>query len=161
MVGGKNGQHRYGTPDEPKLHHSQPLQYIFSVECPVSRLFVLFCVAEYHGKMSSDTEENVTSSENATPFGVTYLFHRHPVPSSDVWWPCLVCLALASVAVNLVTCLVLTSERSLQTTLYTYLTSLAVADVIGSSLVTPIMAVRTSIGQSSFRMTLLVGSFDL
>jgi len=115
--------------------------------------------------MSSVEGENVTSSVNATPF--TYLFQRHPVPSSVAWWPCLVCLAslppfytqrwtsrslvclaLVSVVVNVLTCVVLATERSLQTTLYAYLTSLSVADVIGSSLVTPIMAARTSLGQS-------------
>lgn len=90
----------------------------------------------------------MTSSDNATPIGVTYLFQRHSVPSSMAWWPCLVCLALTSVVVNIVTCVVLTIERSLQTTLYAYLTSLTFADVIGSSVVTPIMAARTSLGQS-------------
>jgi len=98
--------------------------------------------------MSSVAEDNVTSSDNATPIGVTYLFQRHSVPSSMAWWPCLVCLALTSVVVNIVTCVVLTIERSLQTTLYAYLTSLTFADVIGSSVVTPIMAARTSLGQS-------------
>ena len=98
--------------------------------------------------MSSAAEANVTSSDNAsTPLAVTYLLsQRHAVPISAAWWPYLVCLALTSVVVNLVTCAVLVLERSLQTTVFTYLTSLTVADVIGSSVVTPIMAARTSLG---------------
>ena len=97
--------------------------------------------------MSSVAEENVTSSGNGTPFGgVIYSFQRHAVPASAAWLPCLVGLALTSVVLNVITCVVLTLERSLQTTLYTYLTSLTVADVVGSSVVTPILAVRTSLG---------------
>jgi len=95
--------------------------------------------------MSSAANENITSSDNATPFGICW--QRHLVPSSVAWWPCLVCLAVTTAILNLVTCVALTVDRSLHTTLYTYLTSLAVADVIGSSVVTPIMAARTSLGK--------------
>jgi len=110
-------------------------------------LFLLFrfvCDAE---TMSCVAEENMTSSHNDTPITVTFLW-RHPVPSSAAWWPCLVCLSVAAVGVNVVTWVVLMLEKSLQTTLYTYLTSLAVCDVIGMSVVTPIAAARTSFGQS-------------
>ena len=91
-------------------------------------------------------DENVTSSTNTTP--ITHLW-LHPPPASEVWLTCLVCLALLGVIVNLVTCVVLVIGRSLQTTLYSYLTSLGVADVIMSSVVIPICAAKTLlIGQS-------------
>jgi len=92
-------------------------------------------------------DHNMTSSDNDTPIGVTYLL-RHPVPSSPTWWPGLLCLTVAAVGINVVTGVVLVLEKSLQTTLYSYLTSLAVCDVIGLSVVIPIAAVRTSSGQS-------------
>jgi len=59
----------------------------------------------------------------------------------------------------MVTCVVLVLERSLQTTVYTYLTSLCVADVLGSSVVTPIMAARTLLGQSREVLKLIL--FDI
>jgi len=93
------------------------------------------------------------SSVNATPITVTYLW-RHPVPTSAAWWPSLVCLAVATIGVNVMTSVVLMAEKSLQTTLYTYLTSLTVCDVIGSMVVTVSAAVRTAFGQSQFRCIL-------
>jgi len=96
--------------------------------------------------MSLVADENMTSPGNDTPISVT--LWRHPVPNSAAWWPCLICLAVAAVAINVVTCLVLMLEKSLQTTLYTYLTSLAVCDVIGLALIPPVAAARTAFGQS-------------
>ena len=108
--------------------------------------------------MTSVAEENMTSSDNATPINVTYLW-RHPVPSPAGWWPpCLACLAATTVVVNLATFVVLMAERSLQTTLYAYLTSLTVCDVIGSSVVTPIAAARTAFGQFLILYTVCEGA---
>jgi len=103
--------------------------------------------------MSLVTEDNMTSSNNATPTAVTYLW-RHPVPSSAGWWPCLACMAVTGVGVNVVTCVVLMLERSLQTTVYTYLTSLTICDVIGSAVVNLTAAARTSVGQSHIKSNL-------
>jgi len=107
------------------------------------RVYRFICDTE---TMSLVAEENMTSSDNATPTAVTYLW-RHPVPSSAAWWPCLACMAATAVGINVVTCVVLMLERSLQTTLYTYLTSLAICDVIGSAVVSLIVGARTSVGQ--------------
>jgi len=101
--------------------------------------------------MSLVAEENMTSPVNATHVDVTYLW-LHAVPSSAAWWSCLVCMAVATIGVNVVTCLVLMVDRSLQTTLYTYLTSLTISDVIGSALVTVIVAVRTSLMHGQYQI---------
>jgi len=64
--------------------------------------------------MSLVDDQNMTSSVNDTPVGVTYLLRhpvptsltyllRHAVPSSPAWWPCLLCLTVATVGVNVVT----------------------------------------------------------
>jgi len=94
----------------------------------------------------AEAEVNMTSlSYNATPASMLYLW-RHPVPISSAWWPGLVGLAVAAGGFNVLTCVVLVIDKSLQTTLYVYLTSLAVCDVVGSAVVTVIAAARTSFG---------------
>jgi hypothetical protein len=56
---------------------------------------------------------------------------------------------LLTLAVNVITCLALVAERALQTTLYTYLASLAACDVIGAAIVTPLAAASLYFGRSA------------
>jgi hypothetical protein len=68
---------------------------------------------------------------------------------------------LLTLAVNVITCLALIAERALQTTLYTYLASLAACDVIGAAIITPLAAASLYYGRSTARGEIVIFRADL
>jgi hypothetical protein len=95
---------------------------------------------------SADDRSNMTGTGN----GSSNLEHQvfgHGRQSLLGWYistpgaaVAMIPLGLLTATVNAVVCLALVAERALQTTLYTYLASLAACDVIGAVIVTPLAA---------------------
>jgi len=122
--------------------------------------------------MTSDVDHdvgyNASSNMTSPPFNatasdddedlVTSLW-RHPVPAGS-WWPEAVWLlppvGLFSTLLNAVTLCALVTERALQTTLYTYLASLCVSDVIGAIVVVVISRLLLTRGVTSERSPTVV-----
>ena len=79
----------------------------------------------------------------------------HRSPTSVLSWyivtpgaaAAMIPFGLLTLVVNVITCLALIAERALQTTLYTYLASLAACDVIGAAIITPLAAASLYYGR--------------
>jgi len=98
------------------------------------------------GNVSSHGNDSRTSIDDIHRSPTSVLSWYIVTPGAAI---AMIPFGLMTLIVNVITCLGLIAERALQTTLYTYLASLAACDVIGAAVITPLAAASLYYGRAA------------